>query len=78
MTEKVIKGIIIVNWKSGTIKAVKRRQNKTSNYEIPINFTLTVQEPVIKVNEINASIKIPEAKFKAAFMDNFIEDERVK
>jgi hypothetical protein len=71
---KTIKGIIIVNWKTGSLKCVKRRTNKTGNYEIPINIAINIQEPELKTHEIKADIIIPEAKFKGAFMENFIEE----
>jgi hypothetical protein len=73
MSEKIIKGIIIVNWKTGALKCVKRRTKYTGNFEIPINITINVTEPEIKNYDVKADIVIPEAKFKGAFMENFVE-----
>lgn len=44
MTEKIFKGYLVINWKTGAM-ALKKRKPDVSGYWIPIELKLTLKVP---------------------------------
>lgn len=70
MAEKIITGYIIANWKTGAIRAIKRKPGKTSPYDIPVKVTLKVKTPEQKEFEAKGEVTISESK-----MDDILIEE---
>ena len=60
--EKIFKGFLIVNWKTGAMRMNKKNPNRLSPFDIKINVNLTVEIPEKKEMKFDGKIKISEEK----------------
>ncbi len=69
MMEKKFKFYVIVNWKNGRVKAVKRKPKKVSGYDIPILFDLTVKIPEPTEMKAKAEVIIPQKRLEEMVLE---------
>jgi len=61
MVSKTFEGYLVLNWKTGAMRVLKRKSKKRANpFEILIRFTIEVELPEPKEHEISGKIAIPE------------------
>lgn len=67
--EKIIKGYLIVNYKTGKIEFRKRPLKNEPYYKIPIEFRLTIEIPEKPSYKIEKTITMSDVKLKEMFLD---------
>ena len=67
-TSKTFTGILVVNWKNGFMKFMKRRSKKLSLFEIPIEIKLKMNIPTLKTIQAEGEITIPPIRAKEMFI----------
>jgi hypothetical protein len=62
MVSKIFDGYLILNWKTGSMKVLKRKsKRRTANpFEIVVHFQIEVQLPEAKEHEVKGKIVVPE------------------
>lgn len=68
LKSKNFKGTLILNWKSGSMRVVKREVFKATPYEISMKININVSVPKIKPVEIKGDFEIPMTKVKEAMI----------
>lgn len=66
---KVFKPIIIINWKTGVTRIVKKKPRKLGPWEIPVLLTLRFNIPNNPVIHAKGEIDIPAYKAKEMFIE---------
>lgn len=56
--EKWFKGFLILNWKTGNVRAVKSKLNMTP-YEIRVPYNIKISMPELQDVPMNIDIKLP-------------------
>lgn len=60
MKEKIFKGTIIMNWKTGDMRIIKSKLRKSINpYEVNLPFNIVIKIQEIKDTELSATIDLP-------------------
>lgn len=67
--EKVFKGYLILNWKTGKIEAKVKGKRNYSPYEIPIKLEIKAVIPERKEYTFKGEIEVPETKVKEMIME---------
>lgn len=62
MVLKNFKATLVVNWKTGAMKVMKRKSKGKNPWEIAINLDLDVVTPEYKDHEFKGKITIPESQ----------------
>jgi hypothetical protein len=61
MASKRFEGYLVLNWKTGAMRVLKRKSKKRTNpFEILIHFAIDVELPEPKEHGISGKIVIPE------------------
>ena len=68
--DKIIKGWLLVNYKTGNVEFRKRKVTKEPYYKICIGFNLTVHIPDKEEITINKEVTMPDIKIKEMFLNN--------
>lgn len=58
---KVFEGYLVLNWKRGTMKVLKRK-GRLGPFDIPIRFSIELVLPEPEEHVISGKIEIPEEK----------------
>jgi len=66
---KNFKGTLIVNWKTGAMRVIKRTHSKLSPYEIPIQIDLDIEVPKSPKIVAKGKIVIPQYKANQIIME---------
>lgn len=78
MTEKTYKGILILNWKSGEMRVLKRHKGKFAPFEIPVKLDITIELPSNPEIVAKGRITIPEYKAKEMVIDTLLKSGEQK
>ncbi|MBC7219133.1 MAG: hypothetical protein H5T49_03245 [Hadesarchaea archaeon] len=74
MANKTFAGYLVLNWKTGAIKVLKRRSKRTNPFEILIRFTIEVVLPETEEHEISGKIVIPEEQVAEMVFEKLKEE----
>ena len=69
MTEKIFRGFIILNWKKGQFRVVKKLGKTVKETEIPIEINLKVVIPEQKRMKVEGEIELSGVSMKKIILD---------
>ena len=69
MSVKNIKGLLIINWKSGAMRTAKRKPNKLNPTEILVNLDFDVEIPENPKHKITGKIELSKTEIKGLITD---------
>ena len=75
MFKKTFTGMLILNYKNGSMRLLKRGQHKEGPSDIPVKIHIDVLIPAHPKSEIKGTIEIPERKVAKIIMDSMLGDE---
>jgi hypothetical protein len=67
--EKIFKGYLILNWRSGVFRVVKRMTSKAKETEIPIEINLKVKLPEQQKMKVEGEIELSGVSCKKIILD---------
>lgn len=62
ITEKRFKGVLILNYRTGDMRIVKRPKKSYDPFEFPVEIDLTIKVPPLPKAEIKGDIIVPQTK----------------
>jgi len=62
VTEKTFEGYLIVDWRNGSMRAVRRKNKTLKPSEIPIKVSIKVKLPEVKEYVAKGEITVSETK----------------
>ena len=74
-TEKNFKGKMILNWKNGQIKILKKKKYSPKPGEIVVNFDLTVKIPEQPEHNVKGTIETNSEEVKAMVIDRLTNSQ---
>jgi len=69
MTEKIFTGNLILNWKTGNFRVVKKLVRKLKEVEIPIEINLKVNIPDTPKMRVSGELELSGTKVKQLILD---------
>jgi hypothetical protein len=69
MEEKIFQGHVILNWKNGSFRAVKRLSKTLKETEIPIEINIKVTLPEKPKMSVTGELELSGAKVKQLILD---------
>ena len=75
MTEKIFQGYVILNWKNGSFRAVKKLTKGIKDSEIPIQLDIKVTIPERQEMKVSGELEISGTKVKKLILDALEDGE---
>lgn len=75
MTSKTFTGTLVLNYKTGGMKLLKRGQHKEGPSDIPVRISIEVVIPEHPKTEITGKIEIPPRKVTKIILDRMVGDD---
>lgn len=60
MVSKTFDGYLVLNWKTGAVRVLKKKIRKPAPFEVQVHFTIEVELPEPAEHEIKGKIVVPE------------------
>lgn len=75
MIERCVTNYLILNWKTGEIRVIKRKPNpsKLGAHDIPIKLDITIRIPERQELTMKAEVKLGQAQVEQIALDAFEE-----
>ena len=69
MGERIFKGKLLLNWKTGEMRLFRRESVKHGPWEIPVNLNIVVQTPDVQVHTIDKKVTLSDVQISEMNLD---------
>ena len=69
MGQRIFKGKLLLNWKTGGMRLFKRLAVKHGPWEIPVELNIVVQTPDVQVHSIDKKVTLSDVQISEMNLD---------